>query len=207
MKTWNNFFDLLSPHVPGCPQAAQTIALRQAAIAFCEQSLAWRYAHPEILVLSDTAKYFFDPPEGATVHAVTYAEFNDKQIEVSTMEHEIKIWNWRNVSGIPEYVLGGPISFTLVPKPDLSGTLKVRVVLKPSQGSAGIDDDIFNEYHEAIEHGALARLMLSPKKPYTDAVLANYHAQMFLIQTARAGVREAKSYNRSPLRTSIMRRR
>ena len=207
MKTWDAFFDLLSPDVPGCPQSAQIIALRQAAIDFCEQSLAWRYDHPDIAVLVATAKYFFDPPEGTAVHAVTYAEFNDRQIEVSKMERDIHIWNWRGLSGTPEYVLGVSVSFTLVPTPDLEGTLKLKVVLKPAPNATGIDDDIFNEYREAIIHGALARLMLSPKKPYTDLALANYHANQCLVKTARAGLREAKNHNRVPGRTSIMKRR
>lgn len=207
MTPWNAFYDLLSPDVPGCPQAAQIIALRQAAITFCEQSLAWKYEHPDISVTVGTAKYFFVPPGDAVVHAITYAEFNDKQIDSAAMERNISQWNLRQNTGTPEYVLGGPMSLTLVPMPDVAGTLKMDVVLKPTPGADGIDDNIYNEYREAIIHGALSKLMFSPKKPYTDMTLANYHAQLFHIQTACAGMREAKDYNRAPLETSIMKRR
>lgn len=207
MTPWNAFFDLLAPDVPGCPQAAQVVALRQAAIAFCEQSLAWKYEPPDIQVAVGTAKYSFDTPVGTVSHAVTYAEFNDIQIETRVMERDISAWDLRHKTGKPEYVLGGPIYVTLVPTPDLKGTLKLTVVLKPAPSADGIDENLFNEYREAIVHGALGKLMLSPKKPYTDGASANYHKQMFLIKTAQAGVREAKSYNRAPLQTQIMSRR
>lgn len=203
---WNAFFDLLSPDVPGCPQAAQVLALRQAAIAFCEQSLAWKYDHPDISVIAGISRYMYEPPIGAVVHAITYAEFNDRQIE-SRSARDMNTWDIRHKTGMPEYVLGGPVVAMLVPIPDVEGTLKLSVALKPTPTADGIDDDIFNEYREAIVHGALSRLMLSPKKPYTDAGLANYHAQMFLIKTGRAGVREAKNYNRGPLETIIRKRR
>lgn len=207
MTPWSAFFDLISPDVPGCSQAAQVSALRQSAISFCEQSLAWKYDHPDIAVSVAVGKYLFSAPGGSVVHAVVYAEFNDSEIETRAMERDISTWDVKHKTGTPEYVLGGPISVTLVPTPDVEGTLKLRVVLKPSPAADGLDDDIYSEYRETIVHGALSRLMLSPKKPYTDAVLANYHAQMFLIKTGYAGLREELNYNRVPLKTSIMKRR
>lgn len=207
MTPWSSFYDLLSPDVPGCPQAAQIVALRQAAITFCEQSLAWTYEHPDVSVVSGTAKYLFEPPSQTVVHAVTLAEFNDDLLEIRKMERDISNWTLRLATGTPEYLLGGPTSVTLVPMPDVAGTLKLKVALKPSPAGDGVDDKIFDEYREAVVHGALSKLLLSPKKPYTDMTLANYHAQLFHIQTACAGMREAKNYNRAPLETSIMKRR
>jgi hypothetical protein len=78
--------------------------------------------------------------------------------------------------------------------------------LKPSTSAAGIDDDIFNEYREAIVHGALSRLMLSPKKPYSSPPLATYHQQQFVVLTGQAGLRKDRNFTRAPLRTTILRR-
>jgi hypothetical protein len=207
MKLWSDFFDLLSPDLPNCPQAAQVLALREAAIAFCEQSLAWKYRNTDIPVEIGTADYPFDPPVGAVVYAVTYAEFNDVEIEVNTAQDDMRIWNWRHQTGTPQYVLGSPTVLTLVPTPNVAGTLKVDVALKPSPTSEGIDDDIFNEYREAIVHWAAARLMLSPNKPYTNPNMATYHMQQFFSLTGAAGLRAARNYTRAPFQTSIMRRR
>ena len=207
MKLWGDFFDYLLPDVPSCPVAAAIFALRQSAIAFCEQSLAWTFAHPEIPVVNDVDQYAFDPPDGAIVHAITYGSFNDKEISTSVKQDDMCVQDWRNQSGSPQYVLGGPVFLTLVPKPNVAGTLKLIVALKPDTDATGIDDDIFREYREAIVHGALAKLMLSPRKPYTNSELAVHHMQQFTAKTGGAGMRVARNYTRAPLRTAILKRR
>jgi hypothetical protein len=206
LKLWNDFFDYLLPDAPGCPHVAAIFALRQAAIAFCEQSLVWTYAHPDIPVVVDVDQYEFDPPDGAIVHAVTYSSFNDTEIDTNVKQDDMHIKDWRKQTGSPKYVLGSPSFLTLVPKPDVAGTLKLIVVLKPDTDATGIDDDIFREYREPIVHGALSRLMSSPRKPYTNLQLSTYHMQQCTIKTAAAGQRMARNLTRAPLQTSIMKR-
>lgn len=203
MKLWSDFYDLMAPDVPGCPFAAVDTTLRQAAIAFCENSLVWTYEHPPVSMLAGTASYGFVPPAGAVVHAIIQAEIDGREIDSLTAEADIQAANCRNQMGTPEYVLGGATLLTLVPIPGAAGTLMMTVALKPSPDANGIEDSIFNEYREAIIHGALARLTLSPKKPYTNAQLAQYHGQQFAIKTGNAGMRVARSYTRAPLRTRI----
>ena len=207
MKLWSDFYNETVPDLPGCPLVMLSHAIRNAAILFCEQSRAWRYAHPDIAVMADQDEYPYDPPAETSVHEVCYAEFNDQEISWQTNEPRENVWNWRHQTGTPMYILGGPTTFSLIPKPNLEGTLKLVVVLKPSYNATGIDDDIFNEYHEAIAHGAKARLMLSPRKPYTNAELSAYHMQQFTILAGAASVRVARNYSRAPLQTPIMRRR
>lgn len=206
MKLWSDFYDLLMPDLPGCPAAAADSALRQSSIAFCEESLAWQTEHQPVFVIADIAEYAFSPPQGAIVHAITGAVLDGEEIGLFVGEKNSTIRNWRRQTGKPRYVLGGLSSLTLVPAPDINGLLAMIVALKPSATSTGIEDTLFNEYREAIIHGAMARLMLSPKKPYTDIQLAAYHRQQFIIKTAAAGVRVARSYARVPLRTEILRR-
>lgn len=208
MKAWRDFYDLVVPDLPGCPMAAIDIALRLGAIAFCEQSQAWKYTLPDIDVMVDTALYpFGSGPIGSVVHAISYAQFNDTEIAVNTMADDMRIWDWRHQTGTPQYVLGGPTMLTLVPMPDTEGTLSLIAILKPSPTAEGIDDDIYNEYRQPIVHWALARLMLSPKKPYTNSALGTYHMQQFDAKTAAAGMRTDRDYTRAPLQTAIMRRR
>src|SRR5512146_2934310 len=106
MKLWSDFYDLAAPDVPGCPFAALDIALRQAAISFCEHTLAWRYDHPDIPVVSNMGSYTFSPPAGAVVAAIIYAEFNGREIGSSIAEADKQMASWRNQTGMPEYILG-----------------------------------------------------------------------------------------------------
>lgn len=208
MKAWRDFYDLVVPDLPGCPMTAIDIALRLGAIAFCEQSQAWKYALPDIQVVVGTALYpFSSGPVGAVVHAISYAQFNDSEIEVNTMADDMRIWDWRHQTGTPQYVLGGPTMVTLVPMPDTDGTLSLIAILKPAPTAEGIDDDIYNEYRQVIVHWALARLMFSPKKPYSNSALGAYHMQKFDAKTAAAGMRTDRDYTRAHLQTAIMRRR
>jgi hypothetical protein len=207
VKLWSDFYDFVVSDLPGCPFAAIDVALRQAAIDFCSQSLAWKYSHPDIAVTVGTASYNYVPPDQAVVHAVTYAEFEGSEIDCHTGESGIQIYNWRNQTGSPQYVLGGATSLSLVPTPDVAGTLKLEVALKPDPAATGLDDSVFAEFREAMVHGALGRLMLSPKKPYSNAQLATFHQQQFTILTGQAGMRQARNYTRAPLRTSINSRR
>ena len=57
MKPWGDFYDLIMPDLPGCPFVVVDNALRQSAISFCEQSLAWRWDHPDISIAAGTAAY------------------------------------------------------------------------------------------------------------------------------------------------------
>src|SRR4029079_18057530 len=133
-----------------------------------------------------------------------YASFNDVEIDTNVKQDDMRIKDWRRQTGFPKYVLGGPSFLTLVPKPNLAGTLKLIVVLKPDYAATGIDDEIFREYREPIVHGALSRLMSSPRKPYTNLQLSTYHMQQCAIKTAAAGQRMARNLTRAPLQTSIM---
>ncbi len=207
MKLWSDFYDSALPELPGCPYVALNHALRQSAIAFCEQSLVWTYEHPDISVMVDVDTYNYVPPAEALVHAVTYAKFNDIEIETRTKDTDMRISDWRHRTGTPEYVLSMPSSLKLVPKPDVEGTLELIVALKPDYDATGIDDGIFQEYREAIAHGAKARLMLSPRKPYSDSERAVINMQQFNAKVMAAGVRAARNYTLAPLRTAIMNRR
>jgi hypothetical protein len=204
MKSWSDFYDLAMQDVPGCPLAAMDVALRQAAIFFCERSLAWKYRHPDIPVIPNTASYAFAPPTEAVVHAIVHAELDGRNMNFPGAEADKRIANWGDQTGTPVFILGSPASSILAPVPNASGVLTMTVALKPSSNAGGIDDSIFDEYRDAIIHGALARLMLSPKKPYTNMQLAQYHDQQFAIGIADAGMRAARNYTRAPLRTRIM---
>lgn len=207
-KVWSDFYNYMLPDLPGAETSLVDFALRQAAIAFCEKTMAWRYDHPNVTITSGTAFYSFTAPTDATIHAVTYAKFGDTEIDCKSGESILaaKISDWRDATGTPQFILGGATSFQLIPEPDADGTLTMKVALKPSVTAATLDTNIFNEYREAIVHGALARLMYSPKKPYTNPALAQYHGQQFEIMAGQAGMRQDRNYTRSPLQTSIRRR-
>lgn len=211
MKLWRDFYDLMMPDVPGCPSAAADSALRQSAIAFCEQSLAWQGTHPDVPVAAGAAEYAFTPPADAVVHAIIHAALDGEEIALYPGEPGMGSKGMGGINrhgrkGIPAYILADTASLTFVPAPGAPGMLSMTVAFKPSPASTGIVDGQFSEYREAIVHGALVRLMLSPKKPYSSTQLAQYHQQQFAVKTAAAGQRVARGHTRARLQTRIMAR-
>lgn len=206
MRPWSDFYDMVMPELPGCPRAAIDNALRESAIEFCEQSRAWRVLHPDVITVPGTAVYAFVPADGAAVHAISHATLDGRGLEMRGGETGTNGGDHHGRRGFPRYILGGAAHFTLVPEPDAAGVLAMTVILKPSIASTGIEDLLFVEYREPIVHGALARLMLSPKKPYSNIQLAAYHQQRFIVRTGAAGMRAANSHARVPMQTALARR-
>ena len=113
MRLWSEFYDLAMPDLPGCPSIMLDNALRQSAITFCEQSLAWKYDHPSISVVPGVAEYIFSPPAEAAVHVIVYAALDGTEIEPHASEASLAAASWRNPTGVPRYVLAGPASLKL----------------------------------------------------------------------------------------------
>lgn len=205
MKLWAEFYDFVLPHVPGAPTSLVDLHLREASIEFFERTQAWRYDHAPITVVANTANYSFVPPDASTeVHVINYAEFDDKEIGTEVSEFSTRYSDWRNLVSQPEFVIANQTDAILVPIPSLGGTLDLKVSLKPTPIATGIfEDKQFNDYRTTIIAGTLARLMMMPKKPYTDEKIAMLHDAKFSAGITAANVRVDLEYTNAPIQTRI----
>ncbi|SFW21790.1 hypothetical protein [Nitrosovibrio sp. Nv17] len=206
MKPWRSFHDLVAPDLPGCPPEAIDHALRRAAAAFFELSMAWRFDHPGIAVEAGVAEYALVLPEDAVAACVLRAALDGMEIGFVVDGHAPARWDRPAPIHGPVRISGSATSVKLAPEPRAPGLLALEVALKPAMASAGIDDALFEAFRQPIAHGALAELMLSPAKPYTHAQLAAHHQRRFEAGTAAEGLRAARGFGRSALRTSVMAR-
>jgi hypothetical protein len=197
------FYDHVLPHVPGCPQGIATLAIRQAAIEFCRRSGIWYIDHPAIDVVANQASYpYAAGVAGAVVEETLKAWFNGKEIHPATKDDLNRLFanDWRTKTGTPDrFTQYTARSLILVPKPvdNLAAGLVLIVSLKPSAASTGMDDTIFEEYHEGIAAGAKSRLMLSQKKPYSNAQQAEIEKGYFEHCIAEAHERVDRSFGRA----------
>jgi len=201
---FTQWYDDVLPWVPGCAQAMALDAIRKAAIEFCELSWAWIYNPAAQDVVATQIEYPFAPPSNAVVVKVLYAEHDGEPIYPRSPDQLDKMYkSWRTFPGTPEYhTQEDERNLLLVPVPvaSITGGLKMRVCLKPKFDAADIESRMYEEYREAIASGALYRLMLSPKKPYTDAALAAVHKEMFDDKASSVRHKVQKGYARAPLR-------
>lgn len=166
-KAWSEFYKFVLPEVPGCTPARADIAISNAAIEFIRRAQVWRQELDAVDTVAEQADYEFAVPEGALINRVIWAKVDGDQVDIV-------------VDGTPEDEREGlmPINrreFRLYPTPDAEDAdleVVVYVALHPVQAAADIDDDLFEDYAREISYGALAELLASPSKPYSNGALA-----------------------------------
>ncbi|OFZ67380.1 MAG: hypothetical protein A2V79_09215 [Betaproteobacteria bacterium RBG_16_56_24] len=200
---YSTFFDEVLPEVAGCIQAVALNAIRNAAIEFCEKSLAYLYNHPAINAVLNTPAYAFVPPSGTLVAKVLQVFYNGIEIFPKTPD-ELKSYyptlDWRDRTGTPLfYTQDDERNIILVPMPDasLTGAIKMRVALKPTRASTTIVDRIWEEHLETIKNGALYRLKIQPNKPYSDEAGAKTNFAFFNDQIETAKSKASRGFGRA----------
>jgi hypothetical protein len=200
------FYDEVLPEVPGCLQAVALNAIRNAAIEFCQKTLAYIYNHPAISAVAATATYAFVPTSGTVVAKVLQAFYNGIEITPKTPDELKAIYassDWRNETGTPlYYTQDDETNIRLVPFPSasLASALKMRVALKPTRASTTIEQRIHEEYLEAIKNGALYRLKISVGKPYSDPAGAAQCFAFFNTEIDNTKHKVATGFGRAKLR-------
>ena len=85
--------------------------------------------------------------------------------------------------------------------PDAGGNLRIEVALKPTRASTTFPAQVYERSIETIAHGAKARIMIVPRKPYTDLKLAAWHSRQFDDGISGEMISSARGVTRAPLRS------
>lgn len=110
--------------------------------------------------------------------------------------------NWRTDVNLPSrWYMPDDDTVGLLLAPSAGGNLRIQAALKPTRAATTFPDWIYERYIETIAHGAKARIMLIPKKPYSDKELGAWHQERFNSLIGEARVRTARGNTRGPLRT------
>lgn len=202
---YTDWYNDVLPDVPGCPEAMALDAIRDAAIVFCERTKVHKVDLDPITLQASTPTTSFVVPASTpqtrvarieqALYGTTPLDFKDADWLAVNLER-----TWRTKTGTPQYITqDDEESFRVVPYLTAIATvdLDLFVSLKPTQASTDIEARLWREYREVIAAGALARLMLSPKKPYTNTVLAAVNNDMFEGAIARITRKVFKGHVRS----------
>lgn len=199
---FTNWYDEVLPYVPGCLEAIALNAIQQAATEFCERTWAMNGDHDPISSVADQASYDYVPPANKLVVKVLEAWYSDEPITPKAPDQLRSIYGrkWQEQTGLPMYYTSTePRSIILVPYPAeaVTDALTMRVAFKPTPGATTIDTQIWEEYHEEIAAGARYRLMLMPKKPYTNVQQAAIEKARYDDGIAEVKHRVQRGFNRS----------
>ena len=188
--------------VPSCPVSVVIRYLNMALIEFCAETL---YHHEPfdaaIPTVSGTAEYTLAPPAGYKLAMPARIEYEGAALYPAT-DYELSFESpeWRKQSGTPYcYVMVSPTLMRLHPTPDAVGDITGELAIKPDRDNTNLFEDIYDDYAEVIEAGALARLMAMKGKEWFSAGVSEYHRGIFDGGIADAKVKRLKGFSASIL--------
>lgn len=187
----SEFVKEILPQVSGCPNSLVIRAIRKAADRFCSSSQVWREDIAAIDITINVDEYTISAPANTRIVGILSLMYDEQEISKKTEEWlDANDAGWRVPSvGTPYYMVNyapDKIKLNRLPSETIVGGIIPRVILKPDRVTTVIDDLIYNDWFEAIEHGALQRLMAMPNRDWSDIQLATYHGRHFLHQIQRA---------------------
>ena len=105
-------------------------------------------------------------------------------------------WDPSDPDGPPElYQYVPEAQFALHPLPDAVYDLTVTCPLQPKRGANAIDATLLVKWQDALEDGALARLLALPSVPWSNPREAAERERKFNAAIASAGLSAARGYN------------
>lgn len=191
-------------NVPDCPKALIVEAIRQKVIEFCQKSLFLRQELDGFYTVADDNEYDLLPPVDNNIAQLLMLKVNKRELEPKTQDDLEEIYQeWRDQDGQPSYFfLKNTYTAILVPKPMGVYPVRLLVALKPTQAAQGVDEIIFEEYKDAIKHGALAYLMLMAEKTWSNPNMSAFYQSQFDAAIQESKMRAEQGYaHRKTFRT------
>lgn len=201
MASVQDFYPYIMPAVQGCPTPIVKNAVRHAINEFCEKTLMWRYAFVAMDIVADQSAYTLTPSVGTVIVSPVYVAVNDNILYPTNIEDLDKTcsgWRQSSANSPLMYYVDNDAVLNLVPTPyeAITGGLKVETALKMDLASDTCPDWLFQNWVEAIAHGALMRLHAMPGHVWSDTNTVAYHRSKFRDGISRAKAKTMKSFSK-----------
>jgi len=194
---YSQWLPYVQVNVPDCPRALIIEAVRQKVIEFCAKSRFWRKELDGFNTVATDSEYEITTPVDSTIADILKIKVNKELLEPKTQDDLESLYQeWRDVAGQPKYFfLRDTSTVVFSPIPDAVYTVRLLVALKPTQAAQGVDEIIFEEYKDAIKHGALAYLMQMPEKSWFSPDMSVFYGTQFESFIVSAKLRAEQGYN------------
>jgi hypothetical protein len=148
-------------------------AIQEKATELCVRTRCWQLAADPQDIEANVAEYDISPPSGATVASILGVSIGTIRLMPLTLSQASDVRpDWRSWTGTPRFFIQTDFSsVTLIPMPQASkkDALAMELALAPSASSSSAPEWLMTRYRKIIADGALAKLMLMPGKPFSDA--------------------------------------
>ncbi len=214
MKLWSDFFEGVIPYVLGCPSITAETAIRDTVIEFCEKTLILQRDHDPVTVTANIVDYDLDPPNGYFVTKIMRAWYESTPLVPAAPDeiHSVSAYNpladGADGPATPRWIFQKDertFSLLPVPKENSVNAVTMRVALKPSRSSSGVEDVVWEDYMEIISQGARARLFMMPGTTFFDPKMAGINRLQFDQGINLARQRANRGHTRSNLSVRLRR--
>ncbi|TSJ85956.1 hypothetical protein [Chitinimonas sp. BJB300] len=191
----------LLPAVPDYPEPVALHWLRESAAKLCTESGIWRAP----IVMPVTAGQVATPiplPAGAALVGIQSAKFNGYPLTPKSdaaMDEQHPDW-LDGIEGAPFCYAEGAAN-ALTPYPTATGSLALRVTLKPALAATELPRFLVEDYASAIQAGALAMLYLLPGKAWSNPQAVGTQMALFNDGVLAARDRAQHGKHGAPIRT------
>lgn len=200
-----NITDLVGPLMLDCPVPIASQGILWAAIEFCRRTLIFENKMTATVSQNDVALFTADDAIISDVDSVYWtpgSNPNDKRELDPITREEAEEWLKRKPTGCPEaFFRPSPNTMRLIPAPGAQGTLTYTLALTPTRQATTLPSFLYDNCWEAIEHGALYKLMSLRNRPWTDMTLAEFHRGQFEILIGSYGAVAVKDGTRKKIRS------
>jgi len=179
-------FPYILPEVGGVPESLLLQVMRQTLRQFCENTQVYREFLTPFDLVKDTVEYtLVQTIEETEIDSITEVviKINDDDFQLGTLYRA-----GYDYSSPEENVLRTNPPGSSIPNRDIPDGLRVTVSLRPELDALKIDEVFLKDWYEPLANGVLARLMLMPKKPWSNIQLGMVKQQFF-----RNGMSQARA--------------
>jgi hypothetical protein len=199
---WAALVSETAAYVSECPRPIIEQALRDACREFFSTSKCWRERGLTLVTtVASQAAYTFNPPANAELMEVISAWDDDEEVDVGLPGEEDDFYPAETDSEYRITVSDDGTRIELSPLPLTAGVvLKGGVIYTLARNATGIPTWVYNEHNYGITCGAAARLVMQPRKPWTDREAYPMHRSSFMSAVNDASNKAGPAMRR-PLRT------
>jgi hypothetical protein len=205
MTDLDTFLTKVLPLCPGVPEPVAHEHIRNACIAFCEETLLWRFE--DSFDLGEDPNLLCAPGESVIVK-IERCDWNGMRLDPATVGWlDDRYPDWRSTErlweGQPKWFTQiGYDSIRVVPQSNQTppGTIDVSLILKPSEDAEQVPDFLARQYRQTIGWGAAAGILMLPKQSFSDPERAVYYQGKFDQALGKKSLQQA-GQQLGPIRT------
>lgn len=158
-------------------------AVLDTCIEFCQNTRIWHTRMTPMSVIANIPNYKLRVPANARLASVIELKYNGKKLEpVIDSDLDASTPNWEAKTGTPnQYTMldQGTARLIGIPTEALTNALTGSIAVKPARDAEVVGEVLWDDWAEAIAHGAKYRIFSMTNEGWADARKASDHFGLY----------------------------